>query len=198
MGQRIFSQRHTKFSMEVWMMDEIKILQVVSLWLVDMVLLEVRQVYPPLEWKLLRSQQGPCRAVGRNFSLSCSGSYGMHGEKRGWQHSCALCPIASGQVESGAHSTVPKSVHFPSFLGLLENWDQHVTFAWKGESWCSMHTTPLPQCPVAHQDTGAPGKQKVIQPGSLCTGWVCEEQLFWHIWSFMIPVVFSTHHLIQS
>lgn len=42
--------------------------------------------------------------------------------------------VACDLILSIAHSIAPKSVSAPSPLGLLENWDQHVTFAWKGES----------------------------------------------------------------
>lgn len=105
-------------------------------------------------------------------------------------------PCAFGLVESAIYSTVPKSVHFPSFLGLLENWDQHVTFAWKGESWCSMPLMPPPQCPVVPLDTGVLGKQKVSRPGSSFAGLVYKEQFFQYRWSFMILLGFSMYDLI--
>ena len=111
--------------------------------------------------------------MGKNFThghiLEALGKIGKIGEHR------LVVTSAFGLVKPGTHSTVPKSVHFPSFLGLLENWDQHVTFAWKGESWCNMPSTPPPRCPVAHQDTGVLGKQKVSQPESSFAGWVCKE-----------------------
>lgn len=152
-----------------------------------------------LEWKCIphqkRSHLGPNKALvgcGEEFhSRSYSGSSGKTGEHR------RVVTSAFGLVKPGTHSTVPKSVHFPSFLGLLENWDQHVTFAWKGESWCSMPSTPPPRCPVAHQDTGVLGKQKVSQPGSSFAGWVCKEH-FRYSWSFMILLVVFVYCLLWS
>lgn len=129
-----------------------------------------------------------------------SRSLGICREERG-KHRFAVssAPLTLAQSHQLLIQLFLSRCIFP-FLGLLENWDQHVIFAWKGESWYSMLSTPPPQCPAAHQDTGALVKQKVSQPsGSSLTGGVCKEQVFQCIWSSMIFMGLShvSFHLIN-
>lgn len=93
---------------------KLKLPQVVSLQPVDFVLLKIREMCTSSEQRPLRPKQGSCWAMGRHFTYGYfQKPWHRQGGKGETQICCVLCPIDSGLVPSVAHSTVPKSVHFP-------------------------------------------------------------------------------------